>query len=191
MSERDNVMHQMKPVSHSTEAGEAALAAWKENDRKKQQELRDSIQRRREENLQKQAVQSCQHEAQAKQSEQTKKKARCVKPIAAAISILLCIALYLLILTVAFTNERDTYICYTTKTGECFHSAVCHYISKSAYETTVYEACRDYRPCSYCNPCVERYETTITERNYIVPVFICVPISATIFFLLTRENKKE
>ena len=53
MSERDNVMHQMKPVSRSAEEGEAALAAWKENDRLKRQEFSDNVQKQREENLRK------------------------------------------------------------------------------------------------------------------------------------------
>lgn len=113
-----------------------------------------------------------------------------LKRIAAVISILLCITLYLTFLTTVFTNKRDTYICYTTKTGECFHSATCRYISKSAYETTVYEASSKYRPCNYCNPCVERYETTITERNYIIPAVISVPISTAVFLLLTYKKKQ-
>lgn len=112
------------------------------------------------------------------------------KRIAAVISILLCITLYLTFLTTVFTNKRDTYICYTTKTGECFHSATCNYISKSAYETTVYEASRKYKPCNFCNPCVERYETTMTERNYIIPLLISAPVSVAIFLLLAyrKEN---
>ena len=114
---------------------------------------------------------------------------RISKRIAAVISILLCITLYLSFLS-AFTTKRDTYICYTTKTGECFHSAICQYASKTAYETTVYEACRKYKPCSQCNPCVEQYKTTITDRNYIIPIFISVPTSAAIFFLLTYKKKE-
>lgn len=109
------------------------------------------------------------------------------KRIAAVISILLCIILYLSFLS-AFTTKRDTYICYTTKTGECFHSATCKYLN-TAYETTVYEASQKYKVCKYCNPCIEQYETTITDRNYIIPIFISVPISAAVFFLLTYKKK--
>lgn len=112
------------------------------------------------------------------------------KRIAAVISILLCITLYLSFLTMAFTNKRDTYICYTTKTGECFHSAICQYASKTAYETTVYEASQKYKPCNYCNPCIERYATTITERNYVAPLLISAPISAAVFLLLTYKKKE-
>lgn len=105
-----------------------------------------------------------------------------------AIAIILFVVLYLLFLTTAFTNERDTYICYTTKTGKCYHSAFCDYIGKSAYETTVYEACRNYRPCSYCNPCVDRFKTTIKDRNYIAPFFISGAISIAIFYFLNKED---
>ena len=111
------------------------------------------------------------------------------KRIAAMISLLLCAALYLSFLF-AFSTKRDTYICYTTKTGECFHTATCRYASKTAYETTVYEACKKYKPCNYCNPCVKQYETTITVRNYVIPLIISVPASITVYVLLTIGKKK-
>lgn len=63
-------------------AGEAALSAWKENDRKKQQELRDSFQNRREENLQKQVVPPAQV-CQEKNEEKTSK----VKAVLASIPL--------------------------------------------------------------------------------------------------------
>lgn len=110
------------------------------------------------------------------------------KRIAALISILLCITLYLSFLS-AFTTKRNTYICYTTKTGECFHSATCIYLNTS-FETTVYEASQKYRACKYCNPCIKQYETTITVRNYIAPALISVPISVAVFFLLTYKKEK-
>lgn len=110
------------------------------------------------------------------------------KCFAAVISIVLCAVLYLSFLS-AFTTERDTYICYTTETGRCFHSATCSYLN-TAYETTVYEASKNYLTCNYCNPCVAQYKTTITERNYIIPIFISVPISVAVFFLLTYKKKQ-
>lgn len=110
------------------------------------------------------------------------------KRIAAVISILLCITLYLSFLS-AFSTKRDTYICYTTKTGTHFHSETCQYLN-TAYETTVYEASRKYKPCNYCNPFLEKYKTTITSRNYIIPILISVPISAAIFFLLIYKKKR-
>jgi hypothetical protein len=122
------------------------------------------------------------------EKEQKTKNALTSKRIAAVISILLCIALYLTFLTTIFTNKIDTYICYTTKTGECFHAPTCAYLN-TAYETTVYEACRDYRACTRCNPCVEQYKTTIIERNYVIPILISAPISGAVFLLLTYKKK--
>ena len=111
------------------------------------------------------------------------------KRIAAIISLILCAVLYLSFLS-AFSTKRDTYICYTTKTGECYHSAICQVINKKeSYETTVYESCQKYKRCVVCNPCIERYETTITDRNYVIPILISVPISATVFLLLTYRKK--
>lgn len=113
------------------------------------------------------------------------------KRLAVVISLLLCVILYLLFLTTVFTSKRDTYICYTTKTGAYFHSAVCKYIDKSAYQTTVYEACHDYKPCSSCHPYAENYKTTITVRNYIYPILISVPISILVFILLGCIKGKQ
>lgn len=111
------------------------------------------------------------------------------KRVAAVFAILLCITLYLSFLS-AFTVKRDTYICYTTKTGECFHSATCKYLN-TAYETTVYEASQRYKVCKYCNPCTEQYKTKITDRNYIIPAAISLPISSLAFFILTYKKKRN
>lgn len=111
------------------------------------------------------------------------------KRIAAIISLVLCAVLYLSFLS-AFTTKRDTYICYTTKTGTHYHAPTCIYLD-TARETTVYEVSRRYDPCNYCNPCIEHYETTITDRNYVIPILISVPISAAVFLLLTYKKKKK
>jgi hypothetical protein len=112
------------------------------------------------------------------------------KRVALVVSLLLCVTLYLLLLSTAFTTNRDTYICYITKTGECFHEVSCRYISKSAYETTVYEACHDYKPCWNCNPCIKAYKTTITVRNYVYPALISIPLSISVFLLLGYRKKE-
>ena len=105
--------------------------------------------------------------------------------------ILLCVILYLLFLTIAFTetSNRYTYICYTTKTGECYHDRKCRYLN-TAYETTVYEASKKYNPCSYCNPFYENNKTTITvtERDYLAPALISIPISAVIFLIIKKTK---
>lgn len=111
------------------------------------------------------------------------------KRIAAIISIVLCAVLYLSFLS-AFTTKRDTYICYVTEHGTHYHAPTCIYLD-TARETTVYEVSRRYAPCNYCNPCIERYETTITYRNYVAPILISVPASAAVFLLLTYKKKEK
>ena len=116
------------------------------------------------------------------------------KRLALVIPILLCSVLYLSFLTLAFTEKttRDTYICYTTKTGTHFHSAHCTYLN-TMYQTTVYEACKKYKPCNYCNPFYENNKTkiTVTERNYIAPAIISTAISIAIYFVLTIDKKDK
>lgn len=112
------------------------------------------------------------------------------KRIAAVIAILLCVVLYFSLLTTAFSTKRDTYVCYTTKTGECFHSADCRFLN-TAYETTVFEASKKYKVCKYCNPCIDEYKTTYVSRNYIAPLFISIPVSALVFVILTVKKKPQ
>lgn len=112
------------------------------------------------------------------------------KRAATIISLLLCVVLYLVLLTTAFSKDELTYTCYTTRTGECYHSASCHYIKHSAYETTVYQASKRYRKCSYCNPRVSQYRTHITVRNYFYPALISIPISASVFLFLGYRKKE-
>ena len=110
-------------------------------------------------------------------------------------SLLLCLILYFSFLIFAFTekNHVDTYICYTTKTGECYHAAYCQYLRNSSYKTTVYEAKKKYRKCSRCSPILEKYKTTIIvkERNYFFPALISIPLSAATYILLIKTNKGD
>ena len=113
-----------------------------------------------------------------------------LKRYAFAISILICVVFYLLFLTLAFSEKKETYICYTTKTGECYHAYYCSYLKYSSYPTTVYQAeKKKYRACSKCNPFQERFKTTITIRNYLAPALISIPISTLIYIGLTKEKK--
>lgn len=175
-----------------------AEARAKESAERTERELRERYQKSRQEAQQKREQESQQHKQEmikesktpvALDDERKMLNMLTSNRIAAIISIILCVVLYLSFLS-AFTTKRDTYICYTTKTGECFHSATCKYLN-TAYETTVYEASRKYKPCNYCNPCVEQYKTTITDRNYIAPIIISVPISVVAFFLLTYNKGKK
>ena len=106
-------------------------------------------------------------------------------------SIIICIVLYTSFLFTAFSEEVDTYICYTTDTGECYHASYCQYLSQSRHQTTVYKATRNYRSCSRCNPCIEKYETTIVVRNYFLPALISVPTSVMVYLLMTRKKTNQ
>lgn len=141
-------------------------------------------------------------EKQKRELEKERKKAkireliRKIQNLAIPVSLVLCLILYFSFLTFAFTEKNyiDTYICYTTKTGECYHAAYCGYLYRSSYETTVYEAKKkNYRSCSRCNPCQDRYETSIIvkKRNYIAPALISIPISVATYFVLIKTNKED
>ena len=48
------------------------------------------------------------------------------------------------------TVTTNTYVCYITPTGECYHAKSCRYANKDM-QTTVYEAkAQGYRACSIC-----------------------------------------
>lgn len=125
----------------------------------------------------------------------TKKR---IIPVALSISVLLCAIFYLSFLTLAFTEKtnRTTYICYTTKTGTHFHSATCKYLNTS-YETTVYEASKKYKFCIYCYDkiYIDKNKTiiTVTERDYLTPALISIPLSTAIFIalIIDKKDKKE
>ena len=87
-----------------------------------------------------------------------------------------------LILDIIFTDKVDTYICYTTDTGECYHAKYCQYLRESAHETNVYKAKkRGYRSCSRCSPNEERYATTYQERHYLPAALIGAAIAGACF----------
>lgn len=63
----------------------------------------------------------------------------------------------------------DTYVCYTTTYGSCYHSRGCGSLWNSSYKTTVYEAIRDgYVKCSKCTPRVRTvYEVEETRERTV------------------------
>lgn len=64
------------------------------------------------------------------------------------------------------TGYIDTYICYTTTYGECYHARGCGSLWSSSYKTTVYEARQEgYRSCSKCEPNQET-RLAITETRW-------------------------
>ena len=106
--------------------------------------------------------------------------------IAIAISIVVLILSFLILFNLFFIEdiEVDTYVSYTTATGECYHAKGCQYLRNSSYKTTVYEAEQDgYRSCSKCNPCRSIYATTYEyqKRNYVAPAIISVVIAGSTF----------
>jgi len=113
------------------------------------------------------------------------------KRVAAIISLLLCVILYLSCLS-AFSATQDTYICYVNKKEGTFHIYGCTYAGKNAFESTMYEAQKHYSHCFICSSGIydERYKITITVRDYVTPIIISVPVSATVYVLLTVGKKK-
>ncbi len=63
-------------------------------------------------------------------------------------------------------GKVNTYVCYTTLYGECYHASGCGSLWNSSFKTTVYEAeQRGYRSCSKCTP-TQRTTLTLTETRY-------------------------
>lgn len=114
--------------------------------------------------------------------------------IPAIIAVIVSVALFFALLFSVFTDEIETYTCYVTNTGECYHAEGCYYL-KSYNETTVYEAKGKYRACSRCNPIKEKYKTTIIERNYAASVAISIVSGFIVYFvsavLIEKARKKE
>jgi hypothetical protein len=65
------------------------------------------------------------------------------------------------------TGEKiNTFVCYTTTYGECYHAESCGYLWSSSHQTTVYDAeLRGYSSCSRCSP-TEKTVIEITETRY-------------------------
>ena len=64
------------------------------------------------------------------------------------------------------TGTVSTYVCYTTRYGDCYHAGYCGYLWNSSYKTTVYQAEKQgYDPCSKCTP-TERTVLELTETRY-------------------------
>ena len=60
----------------------------------------------------------------------------------------------------------NTYVCYTTEYGDCYHAKGCGSLWNSQYKTTVYQAKeRGYSACSKCTP-KERTTYDIVETGY-------------------------
>lgn len=100
----------------------------------------------------------------------------------------------------------ETFVCYTTLYGDCYHSSECGSLWNSSFETTVYEAVKDgYKPCSKCEP-TEKTEYIVIEKKHniikcveriekhpIIEVFVCGSSSLLALYILTTIiiNKKR
>ena len=99
----------------------------------------------------------------------------------------------------------DTYVCYTTRYGKCYHARSCGSLWNSSYKTTVYEAKEDgYRACSKCTPS-EKITLTLTETKYrdvtetvtvtkepALQVWFCgTGILIVVYFVLTFKHRQE
>lgn len=76
-----------------------------------------------------------------------------------------------LLCSTAFAASNGGEIVYITRTGECYHSGGCRYLSKSKIEITLADAvARGYRRCSRCNPpYLVEYTPTPTPRPTATP----------------------
>ena len=113
------------------------------------------------------------------------------KRYAAIISILLCVALYLLFLTTIFTDVHDTYRCYVKESGEYYHSTKTCIEGSDTYPTNIYEVALDYKPCDKCGLGYSTGVMQLRTIDYIGPFLISAPISVAIFLLLTAPRKEE
>ncbi len=102
----------------------------------------------------------------------------------------------------------NTYRCYVTATGVCYHSRTCQYIRNDdveSYETTVYEAEQDgLRPCSKCKIGVS-HKTEIevekvvsvpkteeqTKTNYFAAIIISVLFAVLLYNLIVFKSRRE
>lgn len=101
------------------------------------------------------------------QLKKTVNRRKAIKYISMIFLIVAVVGIFFLDKEVFPKAEIDTYVCYTTDYGECYHARGCGYLKSSAHITTVYHAqANGYRSCSRCSP-TER--TVAMERK---PLFI-------------------
>lgn len=107
------------------------------------------------------------------------------------LAIILPIVLVVFFMTFAFeektrTEQRVFYeeqpLVYVTKTGECYHSYGCNYLSRSRIPKGLYEAKREgYQRCSICDGVAYGTVQVATEAPYEI-----ADLSCTVFFSLAK-----
>lgn len=74
-------------------------------------------------------------------------------PTLKAIAIVLVIYIALFVVWCILTAPNGDRVVYTTRTGECYHTAGCSSLRYSKYKTTLEEAVTErYRRCNNCDP---------------------------------------
>ena len=113
---------------------------------------------------------------------------------------LLCFGLLEKTKTVSKTVYREEPCVYITKTGKCYHSPSCHYLTNSTKACGLYKAqSRELRACSYCGGksyetiTVEYYEAQIIENTLSVlciSLGVSISISIVVYILLRIDINK-
>lgn len=99
----------------------------------------------------------------------------------------------------------QTYVCYITEYGNCYHAKECGYLWNSSYKTTVYEAKEaGYQSCSKCTPTLKttlaltetRYrdvaKTKIVVKEPVFLVWLCgTGCLIAVYFVLTIKPRKQ
>ncbi len=122
------------------------------------------------------------------------------KRIAAVISIFLCVVLYFLLLANVFTKKIDTFTVYTQEGLDVIHgNSMCqtnkwdgldYEYSLDKTKPIIVTTAYDCTAHSWCTLCAEEMKKiTITEKDYITPLLISLPISALTFAILTVKKK--
>ena len=85
-----------------------------------------------------------------------------------------------------YEKHIDTYECYVTSQGECYHDIECRYLGKNVIKTTVYEAQDEYRKCKYCDVADNGWETTIIveEQNARSSLIIAIIVTIAAYFVI-------
>lgn len=75
--------------------------------------------------------------------------------------------IFLFLVFLSCTQNSPAQTVYTTKTGEKYHNATCHYLKNSKKEITLQQAIDfGYEPCSVCKPSLNSKESQKINSLY-------------------------
>ncbi len=125
---------------------------------------------------------------------------------------LLAIFMFLVIFLISFgvsektqteyiTLEKAEPRVFVTKSGECYHSCYCHYLTSSARDIGLYKAISNgFRACSYCHGVsdetitvqyIQKYEKDNTLYVFIYCLGISLGLSGGVYLILTKAKLCE